>query len=107
NLTITNLRSVLGSMDLDRMLSNREEINERLLAAVDQATAPWGVTVNRIEIRDLSMSPDLQQAMNLQMTAERHRRAVVTKANGDKEASILQAEGQRQADVLQAEGHSM
>lgn len=106
NLTITNLRSVLGSMDLDRMLSNREEINERLLAAVDLATAPWGVTINRIEIRDLSMSPDLQQAMNLQMTAERHRRAVVTKANGDKEASILQAEGQRQADVLQAEGHS-
>ena len=86
------------------MLSNREEINERLLAAVDLATAPWGIKVTRIEIRDLSMSPELQEAMNLQMTAERHRRAVVTKANGDKEAAILQAEGQRQAQVLQAEG---
>lgn len=104
NLTVTNLRSVLGSMELDHMLSNREEINERLLAAVDLATAPWGIKVTRIEIRDLSMSPELQEAMNLQMTAERHRRAVVTKANGDKEAAILQAEGQRQAQVLQAEG---
>lgn len=104
NLTITNLRSVLGSMELDHMLSNREEINERLLAAVDQATAPWGIKVTRIEIRDLSMSPELQEAMNLQMTAERHRRAVVTKANGDKEAAVLQAQGQREAQVLQAQG---
>jgi regulator of protease activity HflC (stomatin/prohibitin superfamily) len=104
NLTITNLRSVLGSMELDHMLSNREEINERLLAAVDQATAPWGIKVNRIEIRDLSMSPALQEAMNLQMTAERHRRAVVTRANGDKEAQILEAEGLRQAQILRAEG---
>ena len=104
NLTITNQRSVLGSMELDHMLSNREEINERLLAAVDQATAPWGIKVTRIEIRDLSMSSELQEAMNLQMTAERHRRAVVTKANGDKEAAILQAQGQREAQVLQAQG---
>ncbi len=104
NLTITNLRSVLGSMELDHMLSNREEINERLLAAVDLATSPWGIKVTRIEIRDLSMSPELQEAMNLQMTAERHRRAVVTKANGEKEAEILQAEGERQAAVLRAEG---
>ncbi len=104
NLTITNLRSVLGSMELDHMLSNREEINERLLAAVDLATAPWGIKVTRIEIRDLSMSPELQEAMNLQMTAERHRRAVVTKANGDKEAAVLQAQGQREAQVLQAQG---
>lgn len=104
NLTITNLRSVLGSMELDHMLSNREEISERLLAAVDQATAPWGIKVNRIEIRDLSMSPALQEAMNLQMTAERHRRAVVTRANGDKEAQILEAEGLRQAQILRAEG---
>lgn len=104
NLTVTNLRSVLGSMELDHMLSNREEINERLLAAVDLATVPWGIKVTRIEIRDLSMSPALQEAMNLQMTAERHRRAVVTKANGDKEAEILQAEGQRQAAVLRAQG---
>ncbi|TDQ36187.1 SPFH domain-containing protein [Thiopseudomonas denitrificans] len=104
NLTITNLRSVLGSMELDHMLSNREEINERLLAAVDLATTPWGIKVTRIEIRDLSMSPELQEAMNLQMTAERHRRAVVTKANGDKEAAVLQAQGQREAQVLQAQG---
>ncbi|MFB1010588.1 MAG: SPFH domain-containing protein [Thiopseudomonas sp.] len=104
NLTITNLRSVLGSMELDHMLSNREEINERLLSAVDLATAPWGIKVTRIEIRDLSMSPELQEAMNLQMTAERHRRAVVTKANGDKEAAVLQAQGQREAQVLQAQG---
>ena len=95
NLTVTNLRSVLGSMELDHMLSNREEVNERLLSAVDLATAPWGMKVTRIESRDLSMSPALQEAMNLQMTAERHRRAVVTKANGDKEAEILQAEGLR------------
>jgi len=104
NLTVTNLRSVLGSMELDHMLSNREEVNERLLSAVDLATAPWGIKVTRIEIRDLSMSPALQEAMNLQMTAERHRRAVVTKANGDKEAEVLQAEGSRQAAILRADG---
>lgn len=104
NLTITNLRSVLGSMELDHMLSNREEINERLLAAVDLTTAPWGLKVTRVEVKDLSMARELQEAMNLQMTAERHRRAVVTKANGDKEAAILLAEGKRQSQVLKAEG---
>lgn len=107
NLTTTNLRSVLGSMELDHMLSNREQINERLLIAVDAATSPWGIKVTRIEIRDLNMSIELQEAMNLQMTAERHRRAVVTKANGDKEAEILQAEGMRQAAVLRAEGEKL
>lgn len=104
NLTVTNLRSVLGSMELDHMLSNREEINERLLAAVDLATAPWGIKVTRIEIRDLSMSNELQEAMNMQMTAERHRRAVVTKANGEREAEILQAQGMREAAILRADG---
>lgn len=107
NLTTTNLRSVLGSMELDHMLSNREQINERLLIAVDAATSPWGIKVTRIEIRDLNMSVQLQEAMNLQMTAERHRRAVVTKASGDKEAEILQAEGSRQAAVLRAEGEKL
>lgn len=107
NLTTTNLRSVLGSMELDHMLSNREQINDRLLIAVDAATSPWGIKVTRIEIRDLNMSIELQEAMNLQMTAERHRRAVVTKANGDKEAEILQAEGLRQAAVLRAEGEKL
>ncbi len=104
NLTTTNLRSVLGSLELDSMLSNRETINQQILTALDAATQPWGVKITRVEIRDLSMSPELQEAMNLQMTAERQRRAVVTKANGEKEAQVLQADGEMQAATLRAEG---
>jgi regulator of protease activity HflC (stomatin/prohibitin superfamily) len=105
NLTTTNLRSVIGSMDLDDTLSNRQRINEVLLGVVDEATNPWGVKIVRIEIRDLKMSAELQDAMNLQMTAERRRRASVTEANGFKEADILKAEGEKQAEILRAEGH--
>ncbi|PTD96073.1 SPFH domain-containing protein [Pseudothauera lacus] len=104
NLTTTNLRSVIGSLDLDDTLSNRQKINEILLGVVDEATNPWGIKIVRIEIRDLKMSPELQEAMNLQMTAERRRRALVTEANGKREAEILAAEGEKQAAVLRAQG---
>jgi regulator of protease activity HflC (stomatin/prohibitin superfamily) len=104
NLTTPNLRSVIGSMDLDETLSNRQKINEMLMAIVDEATNPWGVKIIRIEIRDLKMPPQLQEAMNLQMTAERKRRAQVTEATGAREAEILRAEGEKQAAVLRAEG---
>ncbi|MFN4262235.1 MAG: SPFH domain-containing protein [Thioalkalivibrionaceae bacterium] len=104
NLTTTNLRSVIGSMDVDETLSNRQRINEVLMSIVDDATNPWGVKIIRIEIRDLRMEPELQQAMNLQMIAERRRRAQVTEANGLREAEILQAEGDKQGAILRAEG---
>jgi regulator of protease activity HflC (stomatin/prohibitin superfamily) len=103
-LAMTNIRAVIGELELDATLSSRERINSSLLAILDGATEPWGVKVSRVEIRKIEPPENLIRAMNLQMTAERERRAVVARADGEREAAIKRAEGEKQALILQAEG---